>query len=290
MINFMRFKNLYFLISLVFLIPSIYSILAYGFKSSVEFTGGTEVRFTIQNSRFEGDTEGFIKEVLDEIGIIDPKVSTNNGIYKFESRPVTQDRYENFKTRIKEVAGEYNEISFITIGPSVSSELITKTIFAIILAAGFIMIYVTWQFKDKMYGVAAISAMFHDTLILLGAYSLLGRFKGISVDILFVTAVLTTLSFSVHDTIVVFDRIRESVRKNPKENFYNLVNKSVTETLTRSINNSMTIIFMLLSLFLLGGNTIKWFVFALLIGTVSGTYSSTFCAAPLLLLWKKFFK
>jgi len=286
----MRFKNLYFLISLVFLIPSIYSILAYGFKSSVEFTGGTEVRFTIQNSRFEGDTEGFIKEVLDEIGIIDPKVSTNNGIYKFESRPVTQDRYENFKTRIKEVAGEYNEISFITIGPSVSSELITKTIFAIILAAGFIMIYVTWQFKDKMYGVAAISAMFHDTLILLGAYSLLGRFKGISVDILFVTAVLTTLSFSVHDTIVVFDRIRESVRKNPKENFYNLVNKSVTETLTRSINNSMTIIFMLLSLFLLGGNTIKWFVFALLIGTVSGTYSSTFCAAPLLLLWKKFFK
>jgi preprotein translocase subunit SecF len=107
----------------------------------------------------------------------------------------------------------------------------------------------------------------------------------IEVDTLFVTAVLTTLSFSVHDTIVVYDRIRESKKKHPNATYYDLVNAAVTETLSRSINNSMTIIFMLLALWLLGGESVKWFVFALLVGTVAGTYSSTFTAAPLLLVW-----
>ena len=121
---------------------------------------------------------------------------------------------------------------------------------------------------------------------MLGSFSLLGHFMGIEVDTLFVTALLTTLSFSVHDTVVVYDRIRESQKLFPKAPFESLANKAITETLSRSLNNSLTIIFMLIALLLLGGVTVKWFVAALLIGTVSGTYSSTFTAAPLLVLWE----
>ena len=127
--------------------------------------------------------------------------------------------------------------------------------------------------------------MFHDSLILLGAFSLLGHFYGIEVNVLFVTALLTTLSFSVHDTIVVFDRIRELTRKNFKLKEEVVVWRAVRETLPRSINNSLTIIIMLLALVILGGESIRWFALALLIGAVTGTYSSTFTAAPLLLLW-----
>jgi len=129
-------------------------------------------------------------------------------------------------------------------------------------------------------------AMFHDTFVMLGVFSLLGHFLGVEVDTLFVTAMLTILSFSVHDTVVVYDKIRDSQKRFPKANFVDLVDKAVTETLPRSINNSMTIIFMLVALWLLGGESIKWFAFALLIGTISGTYSSTFTAAPLLVIWK----
>jgi len=126
--------------------------------------------------------------------------------------------------------------------------------------------------------------------VILGIFSLLGHFRGVEVDTLFMTALLTILSFSVHDTIVVYDRIRESKRKLSGIPFETLINKAINETLTRSLNNSMTIIFMLLALYLLGGETTKWFVFALLVGTVSGTYSSTFTAAPLLVLWDKMAK
>ena len=163
--------------------------------------------------------------------------------------------------------------------------MLSKTLAALFLVAATITIYVWRQFDELKYGVCAILAMFHDSIILLGAFSILGYFYGIQVDVLFVTALLTTLSFSVHDTIVVYDRIRELKRKRRGVNYTDLVNMSVVETLSRSINNSITIILMLFSLALLGGNSIRWFAVALLIGAITGTYSSTFTAAPLLLLW-----
>ena len=128
--------------------------------------------------------------------------------------------------------------------------------------------------------------MLHDTLMLIGGFSILGHFFGAEIDFLFVTAALTILSFSVHDTIVVFDRIREKQKKEGGE-LINVVNSAITETMNRSLNNSFTIIFMLLSLVLLGGDTIRWFAIALLIGTISGTYSSPFVAVPLLITWER---
>jgi preprotein translocase subunit SecF len=150
------------------------------------------------------------------------------------------------------------------------------------------MLYLTFQFKELRFGISAVLAMVHDSLILISAFSWLGFLMGVEVDVLFVTAVMTTLSFSVHDTIVVFDRIRELRRNNPRVEFETLVNTAVLQTLARSLNNSMTIIIMLLALVLLGGDTIRWFAVALLIGAITGTYSSTFTAVPLLLVWEEF--
>ena len=186
------------------------------------------------------------------------------------------------------LATEYGvvvEERFETVGPSLGKELLRKTLTGVAIAAVLIMIYVWVQFSELKYGVSAILAMFHDSIILLGIFSLLGYFYGTEVDMLFVTALLTTLSFSVHDTIVVYDRIRELKRKYPRYELVTLVNTAVTETLSRSINNSVTIIIMLSALAMLGGDTIRWFAIALLVGAVTGTYSSTFTAAPLLLLW-----
>lgn len=177
---------------------------------------------------------------------------------------------------------------FEYVGPSIGQETIKKTIISIILAVSTLLIYISFTFKKLKFGVCAMLATLHDSLILLGSFSLLGHFYGVQVDLLFVTAVLTTLSFSVHDTIVVFDRIRELSRNNPvKEK--PVINQAITDTIIRSLNNSLTIIFMLLALLLMGASSTKHFILALLIGTVIGTYSSTFTAAPLLTIWSKLF-
>jgi preprotein translocase subunit SecF len=186
--------------------------------------------------------------------------------------------------------GKIEELRFETIGPVLGKELLQKTVVGVILAAGFILFFLAYQFKDKFYGICATIATFHDTLVILGIFSLLGHFLGVEVDTLFVTAILTSLSFSVHDTVVVYHKIRETVRIMPRADFEEVIDKAVTETMSRSVNNSLTIIFMLTCLLFLGGETIKWFVLALLIGTISGTYSSPFIATPFLLVFRKFKK
>jgi len=177
---------------------------------------------------------------------------------------------------------------FEYVGPSIGQETIRKTIISIILAVTTLLVYISFSFKKLKFGVCAIMAMLHDSLILIGSFSLLGHFFGTKIDLLFVTAVLTTLSFSVHDTIVVFDRIRE-LSKNNSTDESSLINQAITDTIVRSLNNSLTIIFMLLALLLMGASSTKNFILALLIGTVIGTYSSTFTAAPLLIIWNKLF-
>lgn len=286
--NWMRFKWLYFLLSSLVLIPGIVSLILFGLRPAIDFTGGSllELKFEkeIEKLRYEE-----IKGIIEEQGfeVLSVQKSGENQIL-IRLQPIEKEQAKEIKSIIKEkFEQEPEEVRFETVGPTLGKELLKKTIWAIVLAAGFILIYVAWRFKDAKFGVCAILAMFHDSFILLGTFSLLGHFLGVEVDTLFMTAVLTILSFSVHDTVVVYDRIRESQKLLPKTSFEGLVNKAVTETLSRSVNNSMTIIFMLIALLLLGGTTIKWFVAALLIGTIAGTYSSTFTAAPLLVVWNQ---
>lgn len=275
MINFMKHKKIYFAISGLFLVPGVLSLVLFGLKPAVDFVGGTLLEL-----KLEGNLQTDDERVLSV-------QKSGEDTYLLKMKPIGEEEKNEIKNRLSEQFGEVEEVRFETVGPTLGRELLIKTLIAVVLAAGFILAYVAYQFKDKMYGVCAILAMFHDSLILLGSFSLLGYFLGVEVDTLFVTAVLTILSFSVHDTVVVYDRIRESTKVQPKADFEYLVNRAVNETLIRSLNNSLTIIFMLLALLLLGGVTIRWFVLALLVGTISGTYSSTFTAAPLLIVWKE---
>lgn len=291
MINFMKLKKLYFALSLLVIIPGVVSLILFGLKPSVDFVGGSLLEVQIAK---EDATREQVEQTTSQVAEVEIKElqETGDKTYLLKLNDISEKKKNEiinlYHTRFGDQS--VNEVRFETVGPTLGRELLVKTLIAVFLAAGFILFYVAYQFKDRIYGIAAILAMFHDSLILVGIWSLLGHFFNIEADTLFVTALLTILSFSVHDTIVVYDRIRESVRNNPRAKFEDLVNKAVNETLTRSLNNSLTIIFMLLALFILGGTTIRYFVLALLIGTIAGTYSSTFTAAPLLLVLERFRK
>lgn len=284
----MQFRPLYFLISGAALILSLYSIFIWGFKPSIDFTGGSvvEYRFSTPVSTELLKTILSIKakeyEYKDIMGLGEKNIQLRFG------PEFTQYKAEALIPAISDVFGGKPEIvRFETVGPAFSREILNKTYIAVGIASLGILLWVAFQFKSVKFGVTAILAMLHDTTILLGTFAALGHYKGVEVDILFVTAMLTILSFSVHDTIVVYDRVRESARRFGDIHFIALANKAVSETMVRSVNNSLTIIFMLFALFLMGGASIKWFVLALLIGTISGTYSSPFVAVPLLVTWEE---
>jgi len=274
----MRYWWLYFAISVIVIIPGIYSLVIWGLKPSIDFTGGSTI---VWHTLIE---ESALRDIAKSNNITIRELSNLNDTYTLTTNPLTKDAYQQFKAKVIDA----KELTYDTVGPSLGAELIQKTFAAVALAATLILLYIAYRFKSLKFGVSAILAMLHDSLVLLGIFSLLGHFRGVEVDTLFVTAVLTILSFSVHDTIVVYDRIRELKKKHGYLDFDEIINRAVVETMGRSINNSLTIIFMLLTMYLMGGETTHWFIFALLIGTISGTYSSTFTAAPLLIAWDKF--
>lgn len=234
----------------------------WGFKIGIEFTGGSLLEYKLP----DGSTK----------------------IYKESS--IDQAKKDEIKTSLeKEVGGEVVEVKYENVGPTVGPETVKRTVYALIISASAILIWVAYQFKNLKFGVSATLATIHDSLIVLGIFSIFSHFFNAELDFLFVTALLTILSFSVHDTIVVFDRIREK-RKGSYLDLSELANSAISETMVRSINNSFTIIFMLLSLILLGGDTIRWFAVALLVGTIVGTYSSPFVAVSILVTWDEISK
>ena len=282
----MKWRWLYFLISFLVIIPGVISLIMFGLKPAIDFTGGSliEINFVEIVEDQELSAANLEESLRDVYELSSIQQSGHNKII-LKGKHIDNELKNEVLTLLTNEYGLIVEERFETVGPSLGKELLRKTLTGVIIAAVLIMVYVWAQFSELKYGVSAILAMFHDSLILVGTFSLFGYFYGTEVDMLFVTALLTTLSFSVHDTIVVYDRIRELKRKYPRYKLVNLVNTAVTETLSRSINNSVTIIIMLSALAMLGGDTIRWFTIALLIGAVTGTYSSTFTAAPLLLLW-----
>ena len=278
--NWMKLTPIYFLISALVIIPGLFSLARYGLKLSIEFTGGTRLTLT----QVQSDSETILAAFKDYSPNVENRSDTSITLkMKTIDQPLAQKQIES----LKEENSEITLTDFETIGPALGQETLKKTLNALLLASVLLLAYISFAFKQIKYGVCAVLAMFHDTAVLLGSFSLLGHFAGIEVDLLFVTAVLTILSFSVHDTIVVYDRIRELNKKTKGVTYIELINRAVTETMDRSLNNSLTIIFMLLAMFLLGGQSTKYFSLALLIGTITGTYSSTFTAAPLLVAWEK---
>lgn len=278
-INWLSYRWLYFAISGILIGVGIWSLLTSGLKLGLDFTGGSLLEFKADAPLSE--LEAVIAQEVDVASLQQSESS-----YILRSAALDWDKNLQLQEKLKQEFDGVEEVRFATIGPVLGRELIQKTLTGLGLAVVFILLYLAYRFRDKTFGVCAVLAMLHDSLIILGTFSLLGRFLGVEIDSLFVTALLTILSFSVHDTIVLYDRIREDKRLYPQEPFMVLANRAISETMTRSINNSLTIIFMLLALFILGGETTRWFIFALLIGTISGTYSSPFTAVPLLVLFK----
>lgn len=281
--NYIKYYWLYFLISAIVIVPGAISLVLFGLRPSIDFTGGSllELRFV------ESVDINAVSEVAGEKYNLESVQESGEAQVLLKGETIDSDTKTAVVTAVSEAVSPAEELRFETIGPSLSQELLRKTYIAIAVVALVITIYIARQFKEWKYGICAVLAMLHDTLVLVGTFSLLGYWYGVEVDVLFVTAVLTTLSFSVHDTIVVYHRIRELQQKNRSLKLEELLNTAVLGTITRSLNNSLTIILMLTALVLLGGESIRWFAVALLIGAITGTYSSTCTAVPLLYVWEK---
>lgn len=286
MINWLKFKYFYFVFSFTILLLGVFGIWRWGFVLGVDFSGGVLAEYKVEGNL---STEAVKSEIEKKLSIsvfsVLPVKGTNNYIFKLSNLPF--EKKDELTSIISSVSGvDVKLVKYEEVGPSIGPELVKKTIYAIFLGSFFILLLLAKQFREIKYGVCAILAMLHDSLILIGSFSWFGHFFKAELDFLFVTALLTTLSFSVHDTIVVYDRIREIMKKEGGD-FEEIANRALTETMVRSLNNSFTILFMLVAIILLGGATIRWFATALLIGTISGTYSSPFVAVPLLVVYHK---
>ncbi len=284
MINFFKYRWLYFFISAIVIGAGLFSIVRWGFRFSIDFTGG---------SNFEFQTNKVVKKnqllkVLDQnkISVVNLKMENNNILLRTKALDQKQESLfkKSLETKLKI---KITVLRSETVGPILGKEAINKTLIASVLAITGILIYMSFAFKSFHFAFAAVLAMFHDLLVVIGTYSLLTHFFGAEVDTMFVTAVLTTMSFSVHDTIIIFDKIREYHKEGEALEMDFASNKALNETLVRSLNNSMTIVFMLLALTLMGGSTIRFFILTLLIGTITGTYSSPFVATPILVWLEK---
>lgn len=267
---------------------SILSILVWGFKYDIDFTGGTlmEVKFA-QTVPANQEISETLKD-LDLKSLILQASNQNSVLIRYAAE---DDKLNDAVW--KTINGKYPEsvqlrVDFIN--STVSKELKSKSLTAIFLAILTIMAYIAWAFRKVSrpveswkYGVGAAIALAHDILITAGVFSILGHFYGVEIGIPFIAALLTILGFSVHDTIIVYDRTRENLlRGSSKDSFHDTVNKSLNETMVRSINTSLTVIITLLAIYLFGGASIKYFALALLVGVTFGTYSSIFVASALL--------
>ncbi len=283
--NWMKFRPLYFILSASVLLIGLVSFVQWNFNLGVEFTGGTNVEYSFESPV---ETEQISKS-LEEKDIRPTSVQKtgDSKIYILKFGEVNEEQKETINNSLKAIGGEKSALlRFEQVGPAISGELLRKTAYAIFISTFVILAWIAYQFKSVKFGISATIATFHDAFIVLGLFSLLGHFFNAEVDYLFVTALLTILSFSVHDTIVVYDRIRE-IRRKHGGSVAEVANRALSETMKRSLFNSFTILIMLIALVVLGGNTIRWFAVALMIGTISGTYSSPFVAVPVLVTWEQ---
>lgn len=282
-------RRLWYAISLLIIVPGMISLFSFGLKRGIDFTGGSLLEL---NGRVE---ESLVRPVASLQGFKDVTVSTsgdNHTLIRYRDDSDATKREVNHQTFRKALESQgVSEVRFDNVGPNVSRDITRNALISVLLASLAIVLYVAWAFRNVpppaspwAFGISAIVALLHDALLLIGVFSLLGKFFGVEIDALFVTAVLTVIGFSVHDTIVVFDRVRENLRREKKP-FAVIVNDSILETFARSINTSLTVLLTLLALYLFGGQSIRLFVLALLIGIASGTYSSIFNASPLLVTW-----
>ena len=287
--HFVERKWWYFLFSALLIVPGVIFLALGGLRPGIEFKGGTLLEITFATR--PDDT--LVKNYFSSHGHDEATVQGVTGGVEVRTTEMLPTELAATEAGLKETFGPDTKITNSSVvSPSFSAELIQNAAKSIALASLLIVLLIAWAFRNFgwaafRYGIAAIVALLHDALIVLGIFAILGYFFKVEVDSLFVTAVLTIIGFSVHDTIVVFDRIRENLRLNPGEALNPVINYSIMQTLARSVITSLTVVFTLLALFLFGGFSVRNFALALLIGIISGTYSSIFNASQIVSLWQE---
>ena len=273
-------------------LASITGILIFGFRPGIDFNGGTLWQIKLTTNNQQPTTDALRNFFENDLGVKDATIfPAENQSFLVRLGHISEEQHQNYLSALKNKFGEVEELRFENIGPAVGKELRTRALWAIALVLLGISIYIAFAFrkvsypiKSWKYGVITLITLFHDISIPAGLLAVLGWKWGIEIDTNFVVALLVILGFSVHDTIVVFDRIRENLLINKTRlDLPVIINSSVNQTLARSINTSLTLILVLLAMFFLGPATLKYFVLTILVGTIFGTYSSIFIASPLLL-------
>lgn len=283
MINLMRFKLAFLIFSTLLILPGLYFLFTSGLALGIDFTGGALLEYQ------------FEKQVnIDDLREFGTVTKTNDNTYIIRTKPQEHEQLQTLKKTITEKVGNFKVQREENVGPVIGEELKQKSLVALVLACLMIVLFITYSFRKVpkpassfRFGLSAIAALIHDVLVVVGAFAVFGYFFNVEIDVLFVTALLTIIGFSVHDTIVVFDRIRENLPRHLSKKFSEVADISITQTLARSLNTSLTIVFVLTALLFFGGESIRWFVVALLIGVIAGTYSSIFNATALLVFWEE---
>jgi len=292
MLPLIRWSNVWFLFSGILVAISLVAFFAWGLKFGTDFTGGSLLEYEYKDSRPPIEE---IRQKVDTLGIAGASVQPAGDKEIFiRAQELEEDVHQKL---LQSLGSSGEEKRFDSIGPTIGQELRKTTLYATMVVLTFIVLYVSWAFRKVTqfgrvnswsYGVATVIALVHDIAILVGVFVFLGHFWGIEIDTAFVAALLTTLGYSVNDTIVVFDRIRENLTKSSsEESFASVAEKSVNETLARSFSTSFTALLTLLAIMLFGGETIRYFILALIVGISAGTYSSIFIASPLLVWWER---
>jgi preprotein translocase subunit SecF len=295
--NLIKYRYLYIAISLVIIIPGILALIFWGLPLGIDFTGGSllDVQFKSGNPPSIADVRQVYNDLsTSTMDISDPEVQPlGTDSLSIRSREMDDVIKAKVVAALKDRFGAGQDVvieNFSQVTASVGQEVARAAAIAVIMASVAILIYIWFAFRKVQhpfrFGVAAIIATIHDTLVVLGLGAIFGHFLGWPVDSLFLTALLTVIGFSVHDDIVVFDRIRENANIYRRVDFETVVNHSIVQTLDRSINTQLTVMITLLALVLFGGTTIRHFVVILLLGVFSGTYSSIFNASPILVIWE----
>lgn len=288
MFQFIKYRKIFYFITIVLVIVSLAGIFKFGLRWGIDFTGGSLLELEYQEER---PTINLMGEKLDELGLEKAVVQPVNerGVI-IKSKYISDKSYSEIKEKLEEL-GPVSEgsLQFETIGPVIGSELEKKTRIVVILALLAIVFYIAFAFRKISkpissfgYGLVSLVALSHDVIIPLGIFSFLGEFYGVQITIPVVTALLTVLGYSINNSVVVFDRARENLLRSREYNYEEIINDSLNQTFTRSINTSLTTLFVLLAIFFLGGETLKYFALALILGITLGTYSSIFLVTPLL--------
>src|SRR5207249_9565013 len=293
-LNIIGRRNLFFALSLLIIIPGILSMWRNGFLLGIDFAGGTEFTVTFAGNPSPAQVQG----AVDAENLNGAVIQTSGGGYIVRYPPLNAASQTAVQHDLENRLGPMKVDQILEVGGTIAGETIEFSLLAVVLASVAILALLAWRFHNVpggwragfQFGGSALAALLHDVFILTGIFSILGKVFGLRVgeiDAFFVTAVLTVVGFSVHDTIVVFDRIRENIRVSQRLSFEQVVNLSIMQTAARSIITSFTVVLVLAAIFVSGGETLKGLSLALLIGIISGTYSSIFNAAPLLVVWRR---